>query len=116
AERAASERGQRTAHSATFLGELDGLAPCRNRRREAERADLRLESGLRGGIAVDDEGRARFLGEVAEPGEELGLVGVRGESADRAHLAVDIEFLPVDPHLFRALLQVRAERAVALIT
>ena len=67
-------------------------------------------------VAMDDEGGARFLGEVAEPGEELGLVRMRGEPADRTHLAMDLEVLPVDPDLFRALLQVRAERAVALIS
>src|SRR5207247_8500008 len=108
------QRGQGVARE-RFLLELDGLAPRRNRGSEPERADLRLERRLCGGIAVHDEGRARFLGEVAQPGEELGLVRMRGESTDRTHLAVDLEVLPVDPHLLRALLQVRAERAVALI-
>src|SRR2546430_13311453 len=94
-----------SARSGRLLRELDRLAPRRHRRREAERAHFWLERRLRRGIAVHDEGRARLLGEVAQPGEELGLVGVCRESTDRANLAADVEVLPVDPDLFRPLLQ-----------
>src|SRR5439155_11818066 len=99
----------------TVLREFDHLAPRRNGRREAEGADFRLEGRLRGRIAVHDESRARLLGEVAQPGEELRFVSVCRESADRANLAADLEVLRVDPHLFRALLQTRTERALTLI-
>src|SRR5438552_279720 len=93
----------------------EACGPCGPRRGKAAGAQLRREGRLRVGIAVHDEGRARLRGEVTEPGEELGLGGVCGESADRTHLAMDLEVLPVDPHLFRALLQTRTERALTLI-
>src|SRR5439155_26649693 len=97
------------------LRQLDGLAPRRNRRCEAEGADFRLEGRLCRGIAMHDESRARLLGEVAQPGEELRLVGVCGESADRANLAADLEVLRVYPHLFRALLLTLTECVLTLI-
>src|SRR3989442_4164297 len=103
------------ARTVVLLRELDGLAPCRNCRGEAEGADLRLKRGLCCRVAVHAECLTRLLGEVAQPCEELGLVGMCGESADRTHLAMDLEVLTVDPDLFRPLLQARAEGAVALI-
>jgi len=64
---------------------------------------------------VHDERQLRRDAEVPQPPEQLGLVGVGRESADRSDLARDGEILAVDPDLLRALLQLRAERAFALV-
>ena len=53
--------------------------------------------------------------EVAEPGEQLGLVGVGAEAADRADLAADLADLAVELDRRRAGLEVGAERADALV-
>src|SRR3989442_9611888 len=86
------------------LVELDGLPPRWDARGEAQLLHLRLERSLRRGIAVDDERRPRLLREVPKPREELRLVRVRGEAADRADLAADLLVGSVDVHRLRALL------------
>src|SRR6478672_7187716 len=72
---------------------------------------------------MDEEHRLRIasralrlaLGEVAEPVEQLGLVGVGGEPADRADLAADLARLTVELDRRRAGLEMGAERALALV-
>ena len=87
-----------------------------------ERRDLRRDRGLRIGVAVDDEDASRearvavpLADGTREPVEQLGLVGVRREAADRADLAAHVVQRAVDAHLLRAGLEVRAERALALV-
>ena len=53
--------------------------------------------------------------EMAEPGEQLALVGVRAEAADRADLAPHLADLAVELHGRRPGLEVRPERADALV-
>src|SRR5439155_20055160 len=115
---------RRRAHAAPDrLVQRHRLAPLRDVRRESERADLRLERGLGGRVAVRDEDRAREarvagalpVRERADPREKLGLVGMRGEAADRDDAATDVARGAVDDDLRRAALEVRAERALALI-
>ena len=97
--------------------------PVRDVRREPEGPDLGFQGDLRVGVAVDEEDAARIAGvagplavdEATQPGEQLGLVGVGREAADGADLAADLARLAVDPDLGRAGLQVRAERALALV-
>lgn len=72
---------------------------------EPQFADAPLHRGGRLRIAVYDEdpaGAPGRDGEGAQPVEELGLVGVRAVSADRAHLATHASPVPVDAHLGRA--------------
>ncbi len=96
---------------------------ARDLRREAERLDLRLDRDLRLGIAVDEEDGFRearrpgrlAVGEMAQPIEQLGLVRVGGEAADRADLAADLARLAVELHGRRPGLEVGAERALALV-
>ena len=60
---------------------------------ESERVDLRCDRGLCIGITVHGEHASRTapaLREVAQPVQELGLVGVRREAADRADLAAHV--------------------------
>src|SRR5512138_964554 len=85
---------------------------------QAERAHLSLERRLGGRIAVDDEDLLRpprAAAEAADPLEELALVGVRREPADRADAAAHVARLPIEHDLGRPSLQVRAERALSLI-
>ena len=51
----------------------------------------------------------------AEPVEQLALVGVRGEAADRADLAADRADLAVELDGLRTGLEVGSERAFALV-
>src|SRR6185436_18859264 len=90
---------------------------------EPKRFDLWPDGELRLGVAVDEEDGARIAGgpgllagrEVAQPVEQLRLVGVRREAADRADAALDLARLPVEADRSRAGLEVRAERALALV-
>src|SRR5688572_12415282 len=98
--------------------ERDPLVPVRDVGGQSERADLGLQGDLRVGIAVDEEHPARVasitrslaLDESAQPAEQLGLVGMGGEAADRADLAAYRPLLPIEPDEFGAGLEVRPER------
>src|SRR5262245_22325074 len=98
--------------------ELDDFPPVRDLRVEAERPDLRLDRDLGIRVAVDEEHPTRVagvarplaLGEVPQPCEELVLVGVGREAADRSDLTANATLLAVDPDLLGALLEVRAQR------
>src|SRR5262245_36853170 len=80
------------------LLELDDLFPCGPVDIEPERPDLRLQRGLGVGVAVDKEDAARTplrLRQPTDPVEQLVLVGVRREAADRLDLAANIQLLAV---------------------
>src|SRR5436190_13467777 len=103
--------------------ETHPLVPMRNMGGEAELADLRLERELALRIAMDQEDATRVAriarplagGEVAEPIEQLALVGVRREPADRTDLAAHAPDLAVELDLGRPGLEVRPERPFALV-
>src|SRR5262245_60782560 len=105
------------------LVELDHLPPVRDLRLEVERLDLRLDRDLGLGVAVDEEHASResrcpgpfAVPEVRQPIEQLALVGVGREPADRPDLATDLAHLAVDPDLRCACLEVGAERALTLV-
>src|SRR5687768_8572049 len=83
----------------------DGFVPPRDVRFVAERAHLGLERLLRLGLAVDQEDppgkagitRSPALAEGAKPVEELWLVGVGREAADRADPAANVHLPAIDP-------------------
>ena len=89
--------------------------PMRDVGRKPQVADLRLEEDLGLGIAVDEEDPARIPGparslarrKMTEPGEQLALVRVRREAADRSDLASDRADLAVQLDLAGARLQMR---------
>src|SRR5262245_60783083 len=101
----------------------DAFVPARDVGLEAERAHLRFEGDLGLGVAVDEEDKARksclagspAAREIGEPGEQLRLVGVGREAADRADLTAHLAILAVDPHARCARLKMRPERALALV-
>src|SRR6185295_11641086 len=74
-------------------------------------------------VAAYDEDASRIarcarllaLHEPPEPIEQLALVGMGGEAADRADLAADPPDLAVELDLLRARLEVCAKRALALV-
>src|SRR5205823_1285241 len=78
---------------------------------------------LGGRVAMDEEDGLREAGgsgclargEMAQPGEQLGLVGVGAEPADRADLAAHVARLAVELDGRRPGLEVGAERALALV-
>src|SRR4051812_4328213 len=71
------------------------FVPLRDLHGEAQGLDLRGQRALRLGIAVDDEHLARearvagllATAEIADPVEQLRLVGMRRKAADRPDLA-----------------------------
>src|SRR5258705_8679964 len=81
--------------------ERHALSPVRDVRLEAERLHLRLDRELGLRVTMDQEhaareaGRARSLplAEVGQPGEQLALVGVGGEAADRADATANLALL-----------------------
>src|SRR4051812_8733192 len=103
--------------------ERDALVPVRHVDLEPECLDLRREGGLGLRVTVDQEDgpreaiAARFAsrGEAPEPVQELRLVGVGGEAADRADPAADLADLAVEPDRGLPRLEVRAEGALALV-
>src|SRR3954451_4560696 len=104
--------------------ERDPFVPVRDVGGETELADLGFERDLRLRVAMDEEHAARIasvaralaVGEGAEPVEQLALVGVSRETADRTGLAPDLADLTVELDRRGARLEVRAERAFALVS
>src|SRR5262245_26061269 len=84
-------------------GQRDAFPPVRDVDGESSADDLRGDGELRIRVAMDEEDRLRVArrprlaagGEVAEPLEELALVRMRGEAADRLDLAADLPDLAV---------------------
>src|SRR6266550_6044957 len=99
------------------------LAPVGDVRVEAERTHFRFDGDLGLSVAVDEEDASReagtpllfALGEVAEPVQQLGLVGMGREAADRADPAAYVAVLAVELDDLHPGLDVRPERSLTLV-
>src|SRR3954447_21084399 len=116
-------RAPRAAGRTAPSADRDRLMPGRHLRVETQSRHLWLERGLRRRISVDEidlrwhagVARTPALDEPAEPGEELGLVGVGREPVERPDRGAVANDLAVDPRGLHAGEQVRAERPLALV-